>query len=110
MAATRETIIEKTRELSLLIKDHEIARSYRAALGEIMKDSDARDLLSHLILLGQELNEKAARGEPLAAESPAEQQLLRERFESKPAVKAFIQAEKEYFGLLKAVIEKIRNP
>ncbi|HOW82745.1 MAG TPA: YlbF family regulator [Spirochaetota bacterium] len=110
MPASPDQIILKARELSRLIKEHDLTKKYEQALTEITKDRDAQELLSELIIMGQELNARAARGEAMKPDSPSEREFLRERFEKKPAVKNFIQAEKDYLNLLKAVIEKIKNP
>ncbi|HOO71214.1 MAG TPA: YlbF family regulator [Spirochaetota bacterium] len=110
MTASQELIIEKTKELSLLIKEHPITRKYEECLSQIMNDQEAKDLLSELIMMGQDLNEKALKGQPMGMDSPSEHEFLKTRFENKPIVKSFIQAEKDYFNLLKMVIEKIKNP
>ena len=110
MPASPDEIILKARELSRLISEHDLTRKYEQALTEITKDRDAQELLSELIIMGQELNARAARGESMKPDSPSEQEFLRERFEKKPAVNNYNHAENDYLNLLKAVIEKIKNP
>jgi cell fate (sporulation/competence/biofilm development) regulator YlbF (YheA/YmcA/DUF963 family) len=104
-----EFIIEKARELSRLIENHEITIRYRDSLDKMKNDAVAQRLLADLIRIGGEINaliEKNAE----SSTGRAELEILKAEFEENKTVKDHILAQKEYLNLIKMVQERIKNP
>jgi len=102
-------IIKKARELSILIKEHEITRRYRETSEKIKNDVSAQRLLEKLVMLGRDLNEQLLKGEEAKA-GEAELEFLKSEFEKNILVKEHLLAQKEYLNMLKSIQERIKNP
>jgi cell fate (sporulation/competence/biofilm development) regulator YlbF (YheA/YmcA/DUF963 family) len=103
-------IIEKAGDLAASIRDHEISKRYAECRSGMNGDRKARDLHSRLVAMGREINERIARGETIGPESTSEHEFMRQELEGNALVKNYIRSQKEYLGLLKSVIERIKNP
>lgn len=103
-------IIGKARDLAGAIREHEITKRYNECRAGMSGDRKSRDLLSRLVALGQEINERIARGETVGPESSSEYEFMRQELESNQLVKDYIQSQKEYLDLLKSVIKRIKDP
>ncbi|MCP4132271.1 MAG: YlbF family regulator [bacterium] len=110
MAEDYHVIIEKARELAELIEAHEITRKYRASIEEMSKDKKAQDFLAQLVLIGKNLNEKAARGEDPAMDSPSEKDMLQKELDSNELIRNHILSQKQYLNLIQMVMDKIKSP
>lgn len=105
-----DEIIEKARELSELINNHEVTKRYRESL-EMMKDDEAaQKLLSDLVLLGRDINESLSSGGTTERPGAAEMELLKQEFEKNETVKNHILAQREYLDLINRVQDRIKNP
>ena len=102
-------IIQKAKELSELIKDHEISKKYSESLFKISHDRNAQDLLSRLINLGKTLSEGYSAGSSLS-ENSAEYLLLKTELEQCDIVKQHIIVQREYLNLLQNILTRIKNP
>ncbi len=103
-------IIAKARELSMCIEESDIAVDYYKNIQLMQKDANAQQLLSRLVLLGEELNEAINSGEKDSFLGGAEAELLREEVRGNELVKSFILAQKNYINLIKMVQDRIKNP
>lgn len=101
-------IVQKARELSVMIKGHEISKKYSESLYNISRDRKAQNLLSKLINLGRTLTE----GYPAGAhqEDSAEQMLLKAELEECDIVKQHLVIQREYLNLLKNILARIKDP
>ena len=104
-----EFIINKARELALMIENHEITVRYRESVEKMKGDAVAQRLLSELIRIGSEINNLSGTGEELST-GRAELEILKDEFDNNKTVKDHILAQKEYLDLIKQVQEKIKNP
>jgi cell fate (sporulation/competence/biofilm development) regulator YlbF (YheA/YmcA/DUF963 family) len=105
-----EHILEKARELAALVKQHSITKRYEENLLMMRDDEKSQQLLSKLITMGRELNEKASRGEDMALDNSAENRILREELEGNELVKSFIRSQREYLEFTQKIISRIQNP
>ena len=103
-------IIDKARELSDSIKNHEITLRYKNILLKMSKDRKARDLYAELVRMGKEINAALAREEKTEPRSSSEYEALRIELEQNPLIKECIRLQREYLDLLKKIIERIKNP
>ncbi len=110
MSDNYENIIIMARELSDMIKSHEITIHYNASLELIKKDKSAIELLEKLVIYGRELNEQHARGCEIMPESSQEVQLLRDELDKNVKVKNHLLCQKEYLNMLQEVMNRIKNP
>jgi len=103
-------IIEKAKELSVLIKEHEITQSYDKSIEEMKKDIRAQELLAKLVMIGRDLDQMAQEGGDMQTEQSAENQMLREELENNKMVKQHIMAQKQYLSMIQIMQERIKNP
>ena len=102
-------IIEKAKELALMIKNHEISLRYRDSLVKMKQDATSQKLLMELIRIGGELNNSTdADNEPIMGR--AESEILKNEFNNNKLVKDHILIQKEYVNLIKTVQDRIKNP
>ena|SRR5271157_5046725 len=92
-------IIEKAKELSELIRAHQVAQNYNDLQIKINADQKAQELYARL-----------ARGEMKDNDLSSEYELLRNELEQNPLVKEYIRCQRTYLDLLKQVIDRIKNP
>ncbi len=105
-----ESLVIMARELAELIRNHEITQAYEESLKQVRKDITALEIISQLIRMGEDLQDKANRGEPLFIDQAAEKELLRQRMENNPLVKNHLLAQKRYLNLMNMVMERVKNP
>ena len=105
-----EHILEKARELAALVKQHSITKRYEENLLMMREDEKSQQLLSKLITMGRELNEKASRGEEMELDNSVENRILREELEGNDLVKSFIRSQREYLEFTQKIISRIQNP
>ena len=105
-----EHILEKARELADLVKQHSITKRYEENLLMMRDDEKSQQLLSKLITMGRELNEKASRGEEMSLDNSDENRILREELEGNDLVKSFIRSQREYLEFTQKIINRIQNP
>lgn len=105
-----EHILEKAKELAKLVQKHRITRRYEEDLLMMRNDERSQQLLSKLVEMGRELNEKVSRGEEIAVEDSVENRILQEELESNSLVKSFIRSQREYLEFTQKIISRIRNP
>ena len=110
MCADKNDIIIKVRELSEMIEKHRITRTYYELRERINNDRISQDLLSKLIMLGEETSQKIQHGEHVTAETSAEHEFLKKKLDENETVKQFIIAQKEYLKLLELVTIRIKDP
>lgn len=104
-----EFIVQKAKELAVMIENHDITIRYRESLEKMKHDATAQRLLAELIRIGGEIN--SIRGtETESTIGKAELELLKDEFENNKTVKDHILVQKEYLDLIKLVQEKIKNP
>ncbi|OHD63009.1 MAG: hypothetical protein A2176_09280 [Spirochaetes bacterium RBG_13_51_14] len=103
-------IIEKAKELSSLIRNHDTAQQYRDCRELMRNDRKAQELYAKLVELGKELNAVADAGGTFETQPSSEHDLLQRELDRNPLVKDYIRCQKEYLELLKKVIDKIKNP
>lgn len=103
-----EFIVEKARELSRMIENHEITVRYRDSLEKMKNDVVAQRLLAELIRLGGELNKSGESDDPIAGK--AELEMLKTEFDNNKIVKDHILYQREYLDLIKMVQERIKDP
>ena len=103
-------IIEKARELSATIREHELTRRYNECLALMNNDRTAQDLYMKLISMGKELNDIMTAGGIVQRQQSSEYELMQRDLENNPLVRDYIQAQADYLDLLKKIIEKIKNP
>jgi len=97
-------------ELSDLIRYNKITIDYNENLKKMNDDNKSQELLSRLISIGKELNEKSIRGETVQAKESIKNELVKKDLEKNDLVKSFIKSQKLYFDLIQKVIEKVNNP
>jgi cell fate (sporulation/competence/biofilm development) regulator YlbF (YheA/YmcA/DUF963 family) len=105
-----EHILEKAKDLARLVKKHRITKRYEEDLLLMRNDERSQQLLSKLVEMGKELNEKVSRGEEIAVEDSVENRILQEELESNNLVKSFIRSQREYLEFTQKIISRIRNP
>lgn len=105
-----EIIIIRASELALLIRDHDITREYEESLKKIQHDRTAQEIISELIRMGEDLQSRAQKGEPLFIDQAAEKEMLRQKMEDNPLVKNHLITQKRYLNLMNLVLERIKNP
>jgi cell fate (sporulation/competence/biofilm development) regulator YlbF (YheA/YmcA/DUF963 family) len=110
MNDTIQPIIDKARDLSASIREHEATRRYNECRSRISNDRTAQQLYSKLIAIGKELSDRIAAGGVIERQESSEYELMQRELEQNTLVKEFIQSQKEYLDLLNRVIEKIKNP
>ncbi len=103
-----EPIIQKARELSVLIENHQITLNYRESLEKMKNDLTSQKLFAELVRIGGELSSQGE--ENNSAAGRAELELLKSEFEKNDTVKNHILVQKEYLMLIQKVQEKIKNP
>ena len=103
-------IIEKATLLSQMIKENEITIKYTESLEKMKSDKKAQDLLSRLVMLGRDINEKMLNNENPLFEAQAEKEIIMKQLEENPIVKEHIIIEKEYISMISQIQEKIKNP
>ena len=106
---TDEYIIEKARELAVMIENHDITIRYRESLEKMKNDAAAQRLLAELIRIGGEINALNETNQD-SAPGRAELEILQVEFEKNQTVKNHILVQKEYLDLIKMVQERIKNP
>ncbi len=104
-----EFIIEKAKELSGMIENHEITVKYRESLEKMKNDAVAQRLLADLIRIGGEINALEGKDEE-ASTGRAELEILKGEFDRNGTVKDHILAQREYLEFIKTVQERIKNP
>lgn len=102
-------IIEKAKELSRMIENHEITVRYRESLEKMKNDVAAQRILSELIRIGKELNDQTVTDSELST-GRAELEILKNEFDNNETVKNHILIQKDYLELIKKVQDKIKNP
>ena len=110
MSNNSDIIIKKAKELSEMIKNHEISIKFNQTLDMMKNDRNALELFEKMANIGRELNEKISNSENRQIGSSSELRLLENELEANPLVKSYILIQKEYMNLLNTVIEKIRGP
>lgn len=105
-----EHILEKAKDLARLVNKHRITKRYEEDLLLMRNDERSQQLLSKLVEMGKELNEKVSRGEEIAVEDSVENRILQEELESNNLVKSFIRSQREYLEFTQKIISRIRNP
>ena len=105
-----EILVIKAGELAGLIHGNEITRDYEESLKHVQQDRTAMEIISDLIRMGEDLQTKAQRGEPLFIDQAAEKEMLRQKMENHPLVKSHLIAQKRYLNLMNLVMERIKNP
>ena len=102
-------IIQKAKELALMIKNHEISLRYRDSLAKMKQDVTSQKLLMELIRIGGELNNSADTGsEPIMGKAEAE--ILKNEFYGNKLVKDHILIQKEYIDFITKIQDRIKNP
>ena len=102
-------IIEKATLLSKMINEHEITVKYNESLEKMKTDKKAQELLTKLVMLGRDINEKILNNESPVFEAQAERELLMKELEANPIVKEHILLEKEYISMITQIQEVIKN-
>jgi len=110
MPDTIQLIIEKAKELSSSIKKLDVTRNYNDMRLKMNSDRNAQELYAKLVLMGKEINSRLASGGIEVNNRSYEYGLLQRELEQNPLVKEYIHTQREYLGLLKKVIERIKNP
>ncbi len=103
-------IIDKARELSLMIRDHEYTVKYRETSESMRADAGAQKLLADLIRVGRELAENADSDEDKKKEISRENDYLNQELKDNDTVKNHILAQKQYLDLIRQMQERIKNP
>ena len=103
-------IIEKANTLSKMIEENEITIKYNESLEKMKHDVKAQELLSRLVMLGRDINEKILNNENPMLEAQAEKEILMQQLEENTIVKEHILIEKEYISMISQIQEKIKNP
>lgn len=103
-------IIEKARELSFMIRDHEYTENYRETLDSMKADVGAQKLLADLIRVGRELAENVDSDEDKKKEISRENDYLNQEVKNNDTVKNHILAQKQYLDLITQMQERIKNP
>ncbi len=96
--------------LSDMIRGHPLAAAYRKNLALMNGDPQSRKLLARLVALGKELHDMAGRSGEIRARQSEENMELELALRGNSLVKEFINSEREYFGLLAAVNDRIVHP
>ncbi len=110
MGPERREIIEKTRQLSALIREHETSRRYRECQEKILSDKKAQELYKKLVIMGSEINRRVSSGGQYTPERTQENELLQQELQDNELVREFIVAQKAYLNLIMEVAERIKNP
>lgn len=110
MADRIDPIIEKARALSASIRRHGATHRYNENMARMSADRKSQELYSRLVSLGKEINDRMTRGESAITGITSEYELLKQELAENELVREYIQSQQEYLGLLKKVIEKIKNP
>ena len=105
-----DPIIEKARALSGSIRRHPFTHRYNENLARMSTDRKSQELYSRLVTLGKEINDRMTRGEPAIAGATSEYELLKQELQENELVREYIQSQQEYLGLLKKVIDTVKNP
>jgi cell fate (sporulation/competence/biofilm development) regulator YlbF (YheA/YmcA/DUF963 family) len=103
-------IIEKAAILSKMIEENGITIKYNASLEKMKSDKKAQDLLTKLVMLGRDINEKMLNNENPIFEAQAEKELILKELEENPIVKEHVLIEKEYISMISQIQDKIKNP
>ena len=105
-----QLIIEKAKELSGLIKDHQVTQNYNDLQMKMNADQKARELYARLVMMGREINSRLASDDMEVNNQSSEYDLLHSELEQNPLVKEYIRCQRKYLDLLKQVIDRIKNP
>lgn len=104
-----DQIIEKAKQLSLLISEHPSTCEYTETTEKMKKDFTSQRLLERLVFLGRDINEMALSGQPPELKKNQEYEFIKNELDGNQLVKRHITAQKEYLALLKGVIQRIRG-
>ena len=110
MSESIDSIIEKARMLSESIKRHDSTARYNENLARMNADRDSQELYARLVSIGKEINDRMARGESAVSTVTSEYEILKRELEDNALVREYIRSQQEYLGLLKKVIDRIKNP
>ncbi|MEJ5363331.1 MAG: YlbF family regulator [Spirochaetota bacterium] len=103
-----EDIKQKAFELANSIAEHPVATRYFSLLHQMNEDEEALQLLSRLVEHGKKLNQKMEAGEIDIEKDPVSVE-LREALIEKPLVKEFVDAQNQYLGLIKEIMEILHS-
>ena len=103
-------IIQKARQLSDMINNHEITIKYRESLEKIRGDVNSQRLLSELVRIGREISENMNVPDGQKSFGKAELEMLQHELDSGIIVKEHLVIQRQYLDMIKQVQDRIKNP
>jgi cell fate (sporulation/competence/biofilm development) regulator YlbF (YheA/YmcA/DUF963 family) len=100
---TYTEITQMAQDLSRLINQHECTVMYRDLLSKMKEDTTAQEIYSRLVKLGKDLAELKDTGTEIGEEFIRENESLKSDLAENALVKAFVEAQKNYFEMMSAV-------
>jgi cell fate (sporulation/competence/biofilm development) regulator YlbF (YheA/YmcA/DUF963 family) len=103
-----EDIMVSAETLGASVSEHPRSRRYSSALDKMKADTRAQEVYARLVKLGKEITDVKDNSSELTEEFINENARLRDELLEFPVVTEFIESQKEYFEMMKAVQDKIR--
>lgn len=100
-------ITEMAENLSRLINAHESTIAYRDLLSKMKEDTKAQGIYARLVKLGKDLADLKDTGTEIGEEFIKENEALKIDLAESALVKAFVEAQKNYFEMMSSVQKAI---
>jgi cell fate (sporulation/competence/biofilm development) regulator YlbF (YheA/YmcA/DUF963 family) len=100
-------ITEMAENLSRLINAHESTIAYRDLLSKMKEDAKAQGIYARLVKLGKDLADLKDTGTEIGEEFIKENEALKIDLAESALVKAFVEAQKNYFEMMSSVQKAI---